>query len=78
VTAFAQFGDVFASCHQGDYSGQDDVPRLAGQWYHYLDAQLKNSRSGKRAHGNATPADTVRNPTAEDADVLVHFLTAQE
>ena len=67
-----------ASCHQSDYSGQGDVPRLAGQWYGYLVAELKNFRTGNRAHGNAPPADTVRNPTAEDADVLVHFLTAQE
>ena len=67
-----------ASCHQPDYSGQGDVPRLAGQWYDYLSAQLKNFRSGKRTHGNAPAADTIRNPTAEDADILVHFLTAQE
>ena len=67
-----------ASCHQSDYSGQGDVPRLAGQWYGYLVAELKNFQTGGRAHGNAPPADTVRNPTAEDADVLVHFLTAQE
>ncbi len=67
-----------ASCHQSDYSGQGDVPRLAGQWYDYLGAELKNFRTGNRAHGSAPPADTVRNPTAEDADVLAHFLTAQE
>jgi cytochrome c553 len=67
-----------ASCHRRDYSGQDNVPRLAGQWYDYLSAQLKNFRSGKRTHGNAAATDTVRNPTVEDADVLVHFLTAQE
>jgi cytochrome c553 len=67
-----------ASCHQSDYSGQGDVPRLAGQWYDYLGAELKNFRTGNRAHGSAPPADTVRNPTAEDADVLVHFLTARE
>jgi cytochrome c553 len=67
-----------AFCHQSDYYGQGNVPRLAGQWYDYLGAQLKNFRSGKRAHGSAAPADTVRNPTPEDADVLVHFLTAQE
>ena len=66
-----------ASCHQSDYSGRD-VPRLAGQWYGYLGAELKNFRTGNRAHGNAPPGDTVRNPTAEDADVQVQFLTAQE
>jgi len=51
----------YASCHQSDYSGQGDVPRLAGQWYDYLGAQLKNFRCGKRAHGNAAPTDTMRN-----------------
>jgi cytochrome c553 len=54
------------------------MPRLAGQWYDYLGAQLKSFRTGRRAHGNAAPAVTVRNPTTEDADVLVHVLTAQE
>jgi cytochrome c553 len=67
-----------ASCHRSDYSGQGDVPRLAGQWYDYLGAQLKDFRSGKRAHGDAASTDTVRNPTVDDADILVHFLTAQE
>jgi cytochrome c553 len=67
-----------ASCHQRDYSGLGDVPRLAGQWHDYLSAQLKNFRSGKRTYGDAAAADTMRNPTAEDADVLVHFLTAQD
>lgn len=67
-----------ASCHQSDFSGQGDVPRLAGQWHDYLSAQLKNFRSGKRSHGNAAAADMVRNPSAEDSDVLAHFLAAQE
>jgi cytochrome c553 len=67
-----------ASCHQADYAGRGDVPRLAGQWYDYLGAQLKNFRSGTRAHGDAAPADARRNPTVEDGDSLVHFLAAEE
>lgn len=65
-----------ASCHQADYAGRGEVPRLAGQWYDYLGAQLKNFRSGSRAHGDTGASDVTRNPSAEDSDVLVHFLAS--
>jgi hypothetical protein len=41
-----------------------------------MSVQLKNFRSGKRAHGDAASADTKRNPTADDTEVLVHFLAS--
>src|SRR5438552_13701390 len=31
-----------ASCHQSDYKGKDEIPGLAGQWWDYVTAQLKN------------------------------------
>jgi cytochrome c553 len=65
-----------AGCHRADYSGGGDVPRLAGQWWDYLSAQLKNFRSGGRVHGQAAAADTTQNPDAADSENLAHFLTS--
>ena len=60
-----------ASCHQADYFGKDNSPRLAGQWPDYLRVQFKNFRTGARSHGLAAATDAKRNPTVEDAEVLV-------
>ena len=62
-----------ASCHQADYFGKDNSPRLAGQWADYLRAQFKNFRTGTRSHDLAAATDAKRNPTVEDAEVLAHF-----
>ena len=61
------------SCHQADYFGKDNSPRLAGQWPGYLRVQFKNFRTGARSHGLAAATDAKRNPTVEDAEVLAHF-----
>jgi cytochrome c553 len=65
-----------ASCHQADYFGKDDTPRLAGQWADYLMTQFKNFRSNARSHGSAAATDTTRNPTVEDGELLAHFFAA--
>jgi cytochrome c553 len=65
-----------ASCHQADYFGKDDTPRLAGQWADYLMTQFKNFRSTARPHGSAAATDTTRNPTVEDGELLAHFFAA--
>ena len=62
-----------ASCHQADYFGKDNSPRLAGQWPDYLRVQFKNFRTGARSHGLAAATDAKRNPTVEDAELLAHF-----
>jgi cytochrome c553 len=57
-----------ASCHRQDFSGGDNVPRLAGQVPGYITNQVNHFRSGKRAHGKETVEDGLRNLTEQDAE----------
>ena len=64
-----------ARCHQTDYKGRDQFPRLAGQWWDYTTAQLKDFRSGRRPHGTAAATDIVMNPDTEQSENLAHYFS---
>jgi cytochrome c553 len=62
-------------CHNPDFSGRDQMPRLANQREDYLLKAMSDYRSGNRiGYGNAAMAETVAGlGDAELAD-LAHFL----
>ena len=65
-----------AICHVPDFSGKDDVPRLAGQVPEYLVAQMEAFRSGARAHGRVATVDPARNANEQDSELLAHFFAS--
>jgi len=65
-----------ANCHMPDFSGKDEVPRLAGQVPEYLVAQIDALSSGARTHGRATTVDPARNANAQDSELLGHFFAS--
>lgn len=65
-----------ADCHMPDFSGRDDVPRLAGQVPEYLVAQMDAFRSGARAHGRGPTTDPARNANEQDSEPLGHFFAS--
>jgi cytochrome c553 len=67
-----------ADCHMPDFSGNDVVPRLAGQVPEYLIAQLDAFRSGIRPHGSGPTAEPSRNPNAQDSELLGHYFAARQ
>jgi cytochrome c553 len=61
-------------CHNGDYSGQENVPRIAGQREDYLIKALRGYKDNTRRGYDAQMSDVVEPLTdAEFAD-FVHFL----
>jgi len=62
-----------AACHGPNYLGRNEIPRLAGQWWDYMSAQLKNFRTGRRSHGGANATDVARNPGLSEAENLAHY-----
>ena len=61
-------------CHNGDYAGEQNVPRLAGQREDYLLKALRGYKDNTRRGYDAQMADVVEPLTdAEFAD-LAHFL----
>lgn len=61
-------------CHNQDFSGEQNVPRLAGQREDYLVKALREYKSNARRGYDASMADVMQ--PVSDADILdlAHFL----
>jgi cytochrome c553 len=62
-------------CHLSDFSGQNQIPRLAGQREAYLEAEMRAYRDGKRTGGDTIMAATLYGVTDADLRALAHFLS---
>jgi cytochrome c553 len=62
-------------CHQSNYQGHDNVPRLAGQREDYLLKALHDYKSGVRSGGGqAAMADVAYPLSEEEIEALAHYL----
>jgi len=61
-------------CHNADYSGAENVPRLAGQREDYLAKTLRDYKSGVRRGYDASMADVLHPLSDEDVLDLAYFL----
>jgi cytochrome c553 len=61
-------------CHQGEFKGQNEIPRVAGQWPQYVVKQLQDFKARRRTNdaGNMTSVSS----TLSDADIdnLSHYI----
>ena len=62
-------------CHLSDFSGQNQIPRLAGQREAYLEAEMRAYRDGKRAGGDTIMAAALYGVSDADIKALAHFLS---
>jgi cytochrome c553 len=63
-----------ASCHNSDYSGREQMPRLAGQHEAYTVRALQDYRAGVRIGTQAAMAEAVRGLSDADFADLAYFL----
>jgi cytochrome c553 len=63
------------SCHMPDMSGQNQIPRLAGQNYEYLVKQLRRLKSGARRDIDGTMASAAQALSEQDIENVSHFLS---
>jgi cytochrome c553 len=63
-----------ASCHNDDYSGRQQMPRLAGQHEAYTVKALQDYRTGARVGTQAVMAEAVRDLSDADFGDLAYFL----
>jgi cytochrome c553 len=63
-----------ASCHNADFSGRDQMPRLAAQREDYLLKALRDYRGGRRPGYDATMDEVMRPVTDADIIDLAHYL----
>jgi len=62
-------------CHVSDYSGQNQIPRLAAQREQYLEAEMRAYRDGKRTGGDTIMAAALYRVSDADIKALAHFLS---
>ncbi len=65
-----------ASCHRPDLSGQQQVPRLAGQDYEYLLRLLRGFRAKTASDLDGTMTMAVQPLRDEDVEKLVHYMAS--
>lgn len=65
-----------AMCHLGGFSGQNEIPRVAGQQYEYVVRQLLDFKARKRTNdaGNMTSVSQTLSET--DIENLAHYITS--
>jgi cytochrome c553 len=64
-------------CHLSDFSGQKQMPRLAGQRELYLEREMRAYRDGKRAGGDTIMAAALYGVSDADIRALAHFLSRE-
>lgn len=62
-------------CHLSDFSGQNQIPRLAGQREAYLEAEMRAYRDGKRTGGDTIMAAALYGVSDADVRALAHYLS---
>ena len=65
-------------CHVSDFSGQKQMPRLAGQREEYLVAAMRAYRDNTRSGGDTIMAATLYGVSDADIDTLAYFLARSE
>ena len=62
-------------CHLGGFSGQNEVPRVAGQHYDYVVKQLKDFRARNRTNDAGSMTAYTQGLTDEQIDALAQYIT---
>jgi cytochrome c553 len=64
-----------ASCHNSDFSGREQMPRLAAQREDYLLKALRDYKTAQRPGYDATMDEVIRPVTEQDIVDLAHYLS---
>jgi cytochrome c553 len=64
-----------ASCHNPDFSGREQMPRLAAQREDYLLKAMRDYKAGQRPGYDATMDEVIRPITDADIVDLAHYLS---
>ena len=62
-------------CHLGGFSGQNEIPRVAGQEYDYVVKQMKDFRERRRTNDAGNMTSVSRGLTDAQIEALGHYIT---
>ncbi len=63
-----------AMCHHGGFTGQNEVPRVAGQHYAYVKKQLEDFRAKRRTNDAGNMTSVASTLTDADIDNLAQYV----
>jgi len=63
-----------AMCHLGGFKGQNEIPRVAGQWPQYIRKQLQDFRAKRRTNDAGNMTSVTRNLSDEDIENLSQYI----
>ena len=62
-------------CHLGGFSGQNEIPRVAGQRYEYVVKQLQDFKHRRRTNDAGNMTSVAGTLSDQDIDNLAHYIT---
>lgn len=65
------------SCHLANYTGQNQMPRIAGQREDYLVHAMKAYRADTRVGTDTNMNGIVRQTTDDDINAMAHYFSLQ-
>jgi cytochrome c553 len=61
-------------CHLGEFKGQNEIPRVAGQWPQYVVKQLQDFRAKRRTNDGGNMTSVSFTLTDTDIENLSHYI----
>jgi cytochrome c553 len=61
-------------CHLGEFKGQNEIPRVAGQWPEYVTKQLRDFRARRRTNDGGNMTSVAATLTDDDIENLAHYI----
>lgn len=61
-------------CHLGGFVGQNEIPRVAGQWPQYVKKQLEDFRAKRRTNDAGNMTSVARNLSDEEIENLAQYI----
>jgi cytochrome c553 len=60
-------------CHLGEFKGQNEIPRVAGQWPQYTKKQLQDFKARRRTNDGGNMTAVAATLSDEDIENLAHY-----
>jgi cytochrome c553 len=61
-------------CHLGGFVGQNEIPRVAGQWPDYTRKQLQDFKAKRRTNDAGNMTSVARTLSDDDIENLTHYI----
>lgn len=68
--------NLCSMCHLGGFSGQNEIPRVAGQQYEYFVQQMKDFKARSRTNDGGNMASVSQSLSETDIENLGHYISS--